>query len=97
MNPTIGEDNRKSKYYNRHIPLNKANKERVLEDAEDDDDDSDHEPMTLHLPGAMTAMTVTTRLTTKLKVPMKMMNIVMRMKMRMNKCYQKKLYKNVIY
>ncbi len=28
----------------------KANKERVLEDAEDDDDDYDHEPMTLHLP-----------------------------------------------
>ncbi len=29
--------------------LDKANKERVLEDAEDDDD-SDHEPKTLHLP-----------------------------------------------
>jgi hypothetical protein len=28
----------------------KANKERVLEDAEDDDNDSDNEPMTLHLP-----------------------------------------------
>ncbi len=28
----------------------KANKERVLEDAEDDDDDSNHEPTTLHLP-----------------------------------------------
>jgi hypothetical protein len=28
----------------------KANKERVLEDAEEDDDDNDHEPMTLHLP-----------------------------------------------
>ncbi len=28
----------------------KANKERVLEDAEDNDDDSDHEPKTLHLP-----------------------------------------------
>jgi hypothetical protein len=28
----------------------KANKERVLEDAEDNDDDSDHEPTTLHLP-----------------------------------------------
>jgi hypothetical protein len=28
----------------------KANKERVLEDAEDDDNDSDHEPTTLHLP-----------------------------------------------
>jgi len=28
----------------------KANKERVLEDAEEDDDDSDHEPKTLHLP-----------------------------------------------
>ncbi len=27
-----------------------ANKERVLEDAEDDDNDSDHEPKTLHLP-----------------------------------------------
>ncbi len=29
-----------------------ANKERVLEDAEDNDDDSDHEPMTLHLPNS---------------------------------------------
>ncbi len=28
----------------------KANKERVLRDAEDNDDDSNHEPMTLHLP-----------------------------------------------
>ena len=28
----------------------KANKERVLEDAEDNDNDSDHEPKTLHLP-----------------------------------------------
>ena len=28
----------------------KANKERVLEDAEDNDNESDHEPMTLHLP-----------------------------------------------
>ncbi len=27
-----------------------ANKERVLEDAEDNDNDSDHEPKTLHLP-----------------------------------------------
>jgi hypothetical protein len=28
----------------------KTNKDRVLEDAEDDNDDSDHEPMTLYLP-----------------------------------------------
>jgi hypothetical protein len=28
----------------------KANKERVLEDTEDNDNDSDHEPTTLHLP-----------------------------------------------
>jgi hypothetical protein len=28
----------------------KANKERVLEDAEGDDDESDYEPKTLHLP-----------------------------------------------
>jgi hypothetical protein len=28
----------------------KANKERVLEDADNNDDDSDHEPTTLHLP-----------------------------------------------
>jgi hypothetical protein len=28
----------------------KANKERVLEDAEEDDNDNDHEPTTLHLP-----------------------------------------------
>ncbi len=28
----------------------KANKERVLKDAEDNDDDSDHEPKTLHPP-----------------------------------------------
>ncbi len=28
----------------------KANKEGVLEDAEQDDNDDDHEPMTLHLP-----------------------------------------------
>jgi hypothetical protein len=28
----------------------KANNERVLEDAEDNDNDSDHEPKTLHLP-----------------------------------------------
>ncbi len=28
----------------------KANKERVIKDAEDDDDDSNHEPTTLHLP-----------------------------------------------
>jgi hypothetical protein len=28
----------------------KVSKERVLEDAEDHDDDSDHEPKTLHLP-----------------------------------------------
>ncbi len=27
-----------------------ANKERVLEDAEDNDNDPDHEPKTLHLP-----------------------------------------------
>jgi hypothetical protein len=27
-----------------------ANKERVLEDAEDNDNDSDHDPKTLHLP-----------------------------------------------
>ncbi len=50
MNPTIDDDNRRSKYNNRCIPLNKENKERVLEDAKDNDDDSDHEPTTLHLP-----------------------------------------------
>ncbi len=39
-------DEPQQKKANRYI----ANKERVLEDAEDDDNDSDHEPKTLHLP-----------------------------------------------
>jgi hypothetical protein len=72
----------------------KANKERVLEDAEDDDIDSDHEPTTLHLPDGNDSNDSNdsdNEINDKVKVPMKMTNIVMRMKMRMNKCYQKKI------
>ncbi len=39
-------DEPQQKKANRYI----ANKERVLEDAKDYDNDSDHEPKTLHLP-----------------------------------------------
>jgi hypothetical protein len=66
----------------------KANKERVLEDAEDNDNYTDHEPKTLHLPDGNDSNDSDNEINNKVKGSIKMMNIVVRMKMRMNECYQ---------
>ncbi len=74
-----------------------ANKERVLEDAEDDDNDSDHEPKTLHLPDGNDSNDSDDKIDTKLKGSNEDEQYSDRMKMRMNKCYQINLQENVIY